>query len=134
MDVRSCRNCGKLFNYLQGPPICPACRKRLETKFSEVKEYIREHEESSIREISEENDVSVKQLKQWIRDERLSFSKNSPVGIECEVCGAMIRTGRFCEKCKNNMATNLKHMYEMPPMEVEKTKGHEKDKMRYLDK
>ena len=30
MDVRSCRNCGRLFNYLQGPPICPACRKKLE--------------------------------------------------------------------------------------------------------
>lgn len=133
MDVRSCRSCGRLFNYLQGPSICPACRKKLEDKFEEVKNYIREHESATIPEISEENDVSVKQIKQWVREERLVFTENSPVGIECENCGAMIRTGRFCDKCKNNMANNLKQMYAMPSME-EKKRSKDKDRMRYLDK
>ena len=59
MDVRSCRNCGRLFNYLQGQPICPACRNKLEKKFEEVKEYIRSHESASIQQISEDTEVSV---------------------------------------------------------------------------
>ena len=41
MNARNCRKCGKLFNYVSGPPICMACREALEKKFQEVKEYIR---------------------------------------------------------------------------------------------
>ncbi len=134
MDVRSCRGCGRLFNYLQGPPICPACRKKLEDKFIEVRDYIRENETATIHQISEDNDVSVKQIRQWIREERLTFTENSPVGIECENCGAMIRTGRFCDKCKMNMANSLKQMYEMPVKERENTRSKDKDRMRFLDK
>ena len=134
MDVRSCRNCGRLFNYLQGPPICPACRKKLEDKFERVKDYIREHETATMQEISDDNDVSVKQIKQWVREERLTFTDNSPVGIECENCGTMIRTGRFCDACKNKRASNLKKMYEMPPKEDKGIRQRDKDRMRFLDK
>lgn len=134
MDVRSCRSCGRLFNYLQGAPICPACKKRLEEKFIEVRDYVRENETASIKQISEDNDVSVKQIKQWVREERLVFTESSPVGIECENCGAMIRTGRFCNKCKNNMASTLKQMYEMPPAAPKAKEDKGKDKMRFLDK
>lgn len=136
MDVKSCKNCGRLFNYLQGPYICPDCKRKLEDKFLAVRDYIREHEHATIQEISDDNEVTVKQIKQWIREERLTFTDNSPVGIECENCGAMIRTGRFCAKCKNNMATNLKKMYEMPSAEEksEGLRGRDKDRMRFLDK
>ncbi len=133
MDVRSCRNCGRLFNYLQGNPICPACKKKLEDKFEQVKMYIRENNLASMQQISDANDVSVKQLKQWVREERLTFSDDSPVGIECENCGALIRTGRYCAKCKNNMANTLTKLYAVaPPEEMRKKK--DKDKMRFLDR
>ena len=36
MDVRNCKNCGKLFQFV-GKPICPACNKKLEDKFFEVR-------------------------------------------------------------------------------------------------
>lgn len=134
MDVRSCKNCGRLFNYLQGTPICPACKKKLEDKFVEVKEYVREHDSATMQEISDANDVSVKQIKQWVREERLAFTDSSPVGIECEKCGAMIRTGRFCDKCKNSMANNLRRMYEMPHTDREGIRARDKDRMRFLDK
>lgn len=133
MDVKSCRSCGRLFNYLQGQPICPACRKRVEEKFVEVRDYIRANESATMQQISDDNDVSIKQLKQWIREERLTFSEKSPVGIECENCGAMIRTGRFCGKCKHNMVDTLKKMYVMPTQE-RTLHQRDKDKMRFLDK
>lgn len=134
MDVRSCKSCGKLFNYLQGPPICQACRKKLEDKFTEVRNYIRENDMATMQEIAEATEVSVKQLKQWVREERLTFSDKSPVGIECESCGAMIRTGRFCDKCKGNIANNLTKMYAVTPPKQEKAKTRDKDRMRFLDK
>ena len=135
MDVKTCRSCGRLFNYLSGMPICPACKKRLEEKFVEVKEYIRENDTATVQQISEDNDVSVKQIKQWIREERLTFTDKSPVGIECEKCGAMIRTGRFCAKCKDSMASDLKQMYAMPAAPTSSgSNRRDKDRMRFLDK
>ena len=36
MDVRNCRNCGRMFNYMGGAPLCNMCQKKLEEKFQEV--------------------------------------------------------------------------------------------------
>ena len=46
MDVRNCRQCGKLYNYIGGSyrNLCPSCIKQLEDKFVEIKEYIREQQ------------------------------------------------------------------------------------------
>lgn len=134
MEVRSCRGCGKLFNYIWGTYLCHGCKKKLEDKFIQVRDYIREHDTATMKDISEDNDISVKQLKQWVREERLTFTDKSPVGIECENCGAMIRTGRFCNKCKNNMANDLRQAYAVKPVEEHGAKSKDKDRMRFLDK
>lgn len=97
MDVRNCKGCGRLFNYYGGVPLCKACKDKLEEKFQEVKEYLRQNPNTPIQVVSEDNNVSVKQIKQWVREERLVFSEDSPLGLECEGCGTIIKTGRFCE-------------------------------------
>ena len=119
MEVRNCRSCGRLFNYMGGAPLCPACQKKLEEKFQEVKAFLEENPNSSVETVAEELDVSVKQIRQWIRD-----------GIVCETCGKPIRTGRFCEKCKNNMANALAESIHKPepPQETER----DKNRMRFL--
>jgi transposase-like protein len=115
--------------------MCPACRDEVEKKFQVVKEYIRENPRASIQEISEENGVTTNQIRQWIREERLQFSDDSPVGIECENCGATIRTGRFCDNCKNNMANSLSKSIEKPQApEPPKAKPDHKNEMRFLKK
>ena len=107
MDVKTCRRCRRFFNYISGPSICPACRDELEKKFLQVKDYIREHENAGVLEVSEQNDVGVPQIQQWIREERLQFSENSDYALACEHCGAPIYTGRFCEDCKKKLIGGL---------------------------
>lgn len=133
MEVRNCKNCGKMFNYI-GKPICPTCEKRLEDKFQEVKQYVKEHKEASITEVAEENEVSVNQIKRWVRQERLAFSDESMVGLECENCGAMIKTGRFCESCKQKLQNNLSSVIKKKPEPVvNKKRGSDSAKMRFFD-
>lgn len=134
MDVRNCRSCGRLFNYYGGTPICPACKDQLEEKFQQVKEYLRQNPNAPIQAVSDDNDVSVKQITQWVREERLTFSDDSPIGIECENCGAIIKTGRFCEHCKNKMATELNSVIRPARQPEHKPVQPKKDgnKMRYL--
>ena len=54
MEVVTCKSCGRLFNYLSGPRICPACQKKIEEKFVEVKKYVREHPDIDIKTLSKE--------------------------------------------------------------------------------
>lgn len=115
--------------------ICPACRNQLEEKFQEVKEYIRENKGAGIPQISKDCEVETSQIHQWIREERLVFSDDSPIGISCEKCGATIKTGRFCEKCKAQMVNNLKDSIEPArPKPSEKKDTKDSPKMRYLDR
>ena len=134
MDVRNCKGCGKLFNYMSGAQLCPECRAKLEKKFSSVKDYIGEHPQASISQVAEDMDVSVKQIKQWVKEERLILSEASLDGVLCEHCGRPITSGRFCDKCRAAMANNLRSALNRPRPMQQRSGGErdEGDKMRFL--
>lgn len=132
MDVRNCKMCGALFNY-SGSAVCPACNKKLEEKFTTVREYIRDNPSSPITVVATETDVPIQQLKRWIREERLCFSKESGVTIQCEKCGAPITTGRYCKECKRTMTQSFESLYNQNAPTAEK-KSYGSAKMRFIDK
>jgi len=135
MEVRSCRGCGKLFNYLGSTtPACPACMKLMEEKFQRCKAYIRENPGANIQVVADATEVSVKMIKQWVREERLSFSEGSGVGIECESCGANILTGRFCNSCKGKLNESVNSiMSTRKPAKTNEAPKRDPAKMRFLD-
>lgn len=135
MNVKNCKKCGKMYNYIAGPNMCPACREALEAKFQEVKDYIREHKTATIPQVSEDCEVEAAQIKQWVREERLEFSTDSALAIECENCGGPIKIGRFCEKCKNSMANTFAEAAGLnkKPEAVAKKATREAARMRFLD-
>ena len=133
MEVTNCKNCKRLFNYLSGPKICPECQRELEDKFQEVKEYLSSHQNAGIDEVSKETEVSVKQIKEWIREERLVLSSGLGGEIVCEQCGAPIATGRFCVQCKAEITNNLSSALNKPKApEPKKDVADHRNKMRFL--
>lgn len=107
MEVRNCRTCRRLFNYLGGPNICPDCKDQLERKFAQVKNYVFDNPAASMQDIADENEVSLNQIRDWIKEGRLELASGSPIKLTCEQCGEPILTGRFCVKCKAKMADGL---------------------------
>lgn len=137
MNVRNCRNCGRIFNYVVGPIICPSCRDELEKKFQEVKEYIREHKNAGIQQVAEECDVSTNQIHHWLREERLEIVEGSSITLNCEKCGAMILSGRFCEKCKHEMTSGLQNAFRSESnsgVQEPRKSLKESPKMRFLER
>jgi len=135
MEITNCRGCGRLFNYISGPQLCPDCQKKSEEKFQRVKEYVQENKATTLEKIAEETEVSLRQIKAWIREERLVFSKDSAVGIPCENCGKLIKSGRFCDDCKKNMASTIASGLDKPkssPIEKQLSKN-DRNKMRFLE-
>lgn len=107
MNIRNCRKCGKMFNYIAGLPICQVCKEAMEVKFQEVKEYVREHKGAGINEVADACDVEPSQITQWLRDDRLELSEDSALLINCEGCGTPIRSGKFCDRCRASMTNSL---------------------------
>ena len=134
MNLRNCARCGKMFNYVAGPAICEPYKKLAEEDFQKVKQYIADNPTASLKQISEDNQVTAKQIQQWIREERLMFSKDSPIQLLCENCGEPITTGRFCAKCKTSMANTLNSTFAKPkPALQQPVKKEPKAGMRFLD-
>lgn len=135
MNVKNCRGCGKIFNYISGPQLCVGCRQGLEEKFQRVKAYIRENPGVGIREVSEECEVETSLINQWLREERLELSETSAILLNCESCGQPIRSGRFCEKCKMNMSMNFRSVMrgQDPVAPAPGRVSKENAKMRYLN-
>lgn len=133
MEVKNCKGCGRLFNYLQGPPLCPACIADLENKFQQVKDYLRENPKAQMNQIAEDNDVSVKQIKQWVREERLTFTEESQITLDCENCGAPILTGRFCDRCRATLQNELSGAIKRPVRKEPQKQTRERERMRFLD-
>ncbi len=134
MDVRTCRSCKRIFNYLSGPNLCPGCREKLEDKFLEVKAYIEEHRGATMQEVSEECDVEVNQIRQWLREERLELMEGSAIMLSCDSCGAPIRSGKFCDKCRGAMANNFQNLMRgnQPAEPTLYKKNKDGAKMRFL--
>ncbi|RKM58408.1 flagellar protein [Butyrivibrio sp. X503] len=134
MNLRNCSRCGKMFNYIGGQTICEPCKKAIEEDFQKVKQYIADNPRASLKQIAEDNEVSSKQIQQWIREERLMFAEGSPIQLQCESCGESILTGRFCAKCKAKMANNLNNTFAKPkPVLEQPIKKDNKAGMRFLD-
>lgn len=136
MNVRNCRKCGRVYNYVVGPNMCPSCRDAMDKKFTEVKEYVREHRGALIQEVADVCDVEVAQIHQWLREERLELMEGSGIVLHCETCGTPIYSGRFCNGCKNDMARGFNRAITPKaaprPEPAANKSAKDKDRMRFL--
>lgn len=135
MDIKICRKCRRMFNYVMGEVICPACKQKIEEEFQKVKTYVRQHPNASVAQVSEECEVTVEQIRQWLREERLCLTGESPQ-LTCDGCGAMIMSGKLCDKCKNETLNALKNISQSRVNRAEPAKktSDGKNKMRFLDR
>ena len=134
MDVRNCKQCGKMFNFIGGAPICPECTKLAEDKFDDVKQYIYDHPKCGMQEVATEMDVSVAQIRKWLKEERLAFSEDSEIALNCEKCGKRILTGRYCKLCKETMTNQFSSLYKKDEPQPKYERKTTENKMRFLDK
>lgn len=135
MDVRTCKRCGSLFNFMGQMPLCPACTKALEELFPKVKQFIYDNPGAHIDQVAKECGVSVSIIKRWVREERLAFAEGSSVGLDCEKCGKSILTGRYCPECKRTVQDEFGSMYQKPKVVAAAPKPQSSSgKMRFIGK
>lgn len=104
-ELRNCKRCGRIFNYLGSSPICATCKEDDEHDFQRVKKYLYENPRATISEVASELDISIEKIRKFLREERLEIvGEGGLTGLECEKCGVSIKTGRFCDDCNKDLA------------------------------
>lgn len=107
MNVRACKYCKRLFNYITGLSICPACKEALEEKFKVVKDYLWENKGASIQQTAQDCEVPEMQIRQWLKEGRIELGKDSAISLVCRQCGEQIYSGEICDRCKMLLAKGL---------------------------
>lgn len=131
MNIKECKRCRRVFQYITGKPICPQCKKAEEEMFQVVKEYLRKNVGANMEEVSEATGASLGMIQGFLREGRLEVTADSPMALGCEKCGATIRSGRLCNKCKDSLSNALQSAANsMKPVH---TAQKEKERMRFLD-
>lgn len=131
MEVKICRGCKKMFQYISGPILCPKCRELEEEMFRKVKLFLQDHPGADFVEINKETGVTIAMIERFLKEGRLEVTADSPMHIKCERCGKTIKTGRYCAACRTKMNKTIEKMKQSMMPEAKKD-DNEKAKMHYL--
>lgn len=130
--IRICKLCGGLFYYKGfGYGYCDRCTKMDNEMFCKVKEYVWEHAGASVVEVSDQVNVSTKQIYRYLKDGRLEVPEGSPIYLKCESCGADIRYGRYCPDCATRIHKNLTSVTEAELCEIGEKPKSKKGKIHF---
>lgn len=106
-DIKNCKRCRKIIMYTMGPQLCEDCKRLEEQDFEKVRKFVRDYPGATIQEVSAATEVSQNAIHKYLKEGRLEVTEGSPIAIQCENCGARIRSGRFCTKCSTGLARDM---------------------------
>jgi flagellar operon protein (TIGR03826 family) len=106
-NLRNCSICGRLFAYQQGRTICSRCMDQEEEQYAIVRKYVRDHPGATVFEVAEETGVEEEIILQFLRDGRLQ-SRGFAEVLECQRCGKIISSGKYCSQCLQDLDSQLK--------------------------
>ena len=129
MDVRNCKRCKNLFQYV-GNKLCDGCIKEEEKDFDRIKEYLDEHEGANLMQVSTELKIGIDRLKRYLREGRIDIATSKHRLLICEGCGESIGEGRFCEGCQQKMSGEIKEVAGVGASNQGENKKVEEEKKR----
>ncbi|ACL74479.1 MerR family transcriptional regulator [Ruminiclostridium cellulolyticum] len=133
-DLRNCRRCGRMYNFIGGAPICQDCKNADEEVFKKVKDYLYDNPGATLSQVAMELDVSVEKIKMFLKEGRLEITDESNIILECERCGKSIKTGRFCRECQNEVSVDLEKTTKTIHLDNSDQNRSNGIGMRYLNK
>lgn len=131
--MRNCPECGKIF-IDTGAGMCNDCLRKEEQYEVVVCSYLRDNPGSTIKQIYENTGVKEKTIMRMLRAGR--FVGKGEINYPCERCGKMIKEGRYCNKCAQELKADIKKikdtMNQKKQAKEDQGKGSIKSRGMYL--
>ena len=99
MTQYECQRCHRVFQRVGIENVCPVCAPLDEEDFRKIKEFLTEYPGASSNEVMRHTGVSLRQIKRYLKEERLEIVGDNKGFIRCELCGKPLNSGRFCDLC-----------------------------------
>ncbi|MDE3840156.1 hypothetical protein C0966_12450 [Bacillus methanolicus] len=108
-ELANCPKCGEIFVKTQFRDICQKCWKEEEKAFEIVYQFIRKRENraATIQQVVEATGVEEELIFKFIRTGRLILTQFPNLGYPCDKCGKIIREGKLCETCTEELRKEL---------------------------
>ncbi|MDE5414039.1 TIGR03826 family flagellar region protein [Alkalihalobacterium chitinilyticum] len=127
-NLENCPRCGGIFiKALRS--VCDKCHREIDQMYQTVYTFIRKRDnrKATLQEVVEATGVSEDYILQFIREGRLQLAQFPNLAYPCDLCGAMIREGKICSSCRNDMSKDLKRYKEQEEL-AERNQAQEKVK------
>lgn len=135
MELKNCKKCGKLFSPNASEKVCPVCRNEEEEKFQKVKEYLWDNPNATVEEVHEATGVEEELIIKFVKEDRLiAEGIDIDMLLECERCGTQIKSGRFCESCKEELVSGLSGDKDKKKKDKKKDKKSKQQQMYTKDR
>ena len=133
MEVFNCPNCNSLFVMTKFRDVCDACYKEEEAQYDKVYAYIRKkiNRTASMMQVVKDTGVEETLIIKFVRTGKLRIAQFTNLGIPCEKCGANIKNGRLCGKCRDSLVTDLQ-AFENEEKRVTEILGNDKKNTYYM--
>jgi flagellar operon protein (TIGR03826 family) len=111
VDLSNCPECGEIYVKNKFRNVCEKCWREEEAAYDTVSKYMkkRENRAATMLQVVEATGVPESLILKFIKNGKLQITQFPNFGYPCDKCGAVIRTGRLCEDCANEIKDDLKH-------------------------
>lgn len=101
--IERCLECGGRMKQIRsGEYECVECGAKELDDFGRIREYMREHGTATKEELVVMLGVRAEVVNEYIRQQRLEKAGDTQGDGKCLLCGAPIRYGSICAKCRGN--------------------------------
>ena len=109
-ELRDCPKCGSFFNYTGVRDVCHKCAANEEDLYQVVYRFLRKRENraATADRIEEATGVEKDLLYKWVRKGRLQPALFPNLGYPCDNCGRLTQTGKLCDKCMQEIKSELR--------------------------
>lgn len=128
----NCKKCNERYVYKAfGEYLCPKCGYIEFDEYGKIRKYLEDNGPQPAISISMATKIPVSVINQYLREGRLEIPEGSEIFIQCEICKADIRYGRYCPACAAKLSKEFKSA--LMPSEIGEEPKRVKGKMRFID-
>ncbi len=104
----TCTECHeKLFYLGDGIYHCSECGSTFTDGYGLVKQFLEEHPQASFAEIKNGTGAAPEVLAALLENGKLVFEDSVDYDLKCARCGCVLRTGRYCKDCYEELVVGL---------------------------
>ncbi|MDF2534995.1 MAG: hypothetical protein K0R18_1154 [Bacillales bacterium] len=109
-QLESCPRCDKIFVRTKMRDICEECFKKDYEYLQTVLNFLRKrtNRTASLKEICEKTSVDIEYIERFIQTGKIKVADFPNLGYPCKKCGALIKDGTICIKCREEMNDELR--------------------------